>query len=186
MLVKDNLGDIVQFALVETPIRKELIDEIDLGPFKHKVDRGLPLRKAAFQTLETVFLKAPDYVDVLQIVDAIVSSGLADTEEDNVVLTLHILAKLTQKASVVVMSRIENIVAAFEKLFQSNFKLISQKQSQERAMNIIRAVLRVVYAFASSSELQETPVPRFTDFLKNIVLVNADAKQMYERIALSA
>jgi hypothetical protein len=53
-------------------------------------------------------------------------------------------------------------------------------------MNIIRAVLRVVYAFASSAELQETPVARFTDFLKNVVLVNPDAKQMYERIALSA
>jgi hypothetical protein len=53
-------------------------------------------------------------------------------------------------------------------------------------MNIIRAVLRVVYAFASSAELQETPVARFTDFLKNVVLANPDAKQMYERIALSA
>jgi len=64
-----------------------------------------------------VFVKAPDFVDVLHIVDAIVSSGLVDTEEENVVLTLHILAKLTQKANVVVLSRIEQIVAAFEKIF---------------------------------------------------------------------
>jgi hypothetical protein len=46
-----------------------------------------------------------------------VTSGLVDTEEENVVLTLHILVKLTQKANVVVVSRIEHIVAAFEKLF---------------------------------------------------------------------
>jgi len=46
--VRGMIGDITQFALAETAIRKELIDEIDLGPFKHKVDRGLPLRKAAF------------------------------------------------------------------------------------------------------------------------------------------
>jgi hypothetical protein len=46
-----------------------------------------------------------------------VTSGLVDTEEENVVLTLHILAKLTQKANLIVISRIENIVAAFEKLF---------------------------------------------------------------------
>lgn len=59
------------------------------------------------------------------MVDAIVTSGLVDTEEENVVLTLHILTKLTQKANVVVVSRIELIVGAFEKLFQSNFKLIS-------------------------------------------------------------
>lgn len=116
-VVRTQLADITQFALAETTIRKELIEEIDLGPFKHKVDRGLPLRKAAFQLLETVFLKAPDYIDVLQVVDAIVTSGLIDTEEENVVLTLHILAKLTQKANVIVLSRIEHIVAAFEKLF---------------------------------------------------------------------
>lgn len=60
-----QLPDITQFALAETAIRKELIDEIDLGPFKHKVDRGLPVRKAAFQLLETVFIKACDHVDVL-------------------------------------------------------------------------------------------------------------------------
>ena len=36
------------FALQETKIRKELIEEVDLGPFKHKVDNGLGMRKAAF------------------------------------------------------------------------------------------------------------------------------------------
>ena len=57
--------------------------------------------------LETIFNRATDHVDVLQIVDAIVNSGLTDTEEENVVLTLHILAKLSQRACVVVCSRIE-------------------------------------------------------------------------------
>jgi cullin-associated NEDD8-dissociated protein 1 len=121
--------DDTAFAHDETSVRKELIDEIDLGPFKHKVDRGLPLRKAAFQLLETLFNRASDQVDVLQIVDAIVNSGLTDTEEESVVLTLNVLEKISKRACVVVFSRIEQITAAFEKLFSSNFKLISQKQS---------------------------------------------------------
>ena len=121
--------DVTAFAHDETSVRKELIDEIDLGPFKHKVDRGLPLRKAAFQLLETLFNRASDQVDVLQIVDAIVNSGLTDTEEESVVLTLNVLEKISKRACVVVFSRIEQITAAFEKLFSSNFKLISQKQS---------------------------------------------------------
>jgi hypothetical protein len=79
--------------------------------------------------LETLFNCASDQVDVLQIVDAIVNSGLTDTEEESVVLTLNVLEKIYKLACVVVFSRIEQITAAFEKLFSSNFKLISQKQS---------------------------------------------------------
>lgn len=37
-----------------------LVEEIDYGAFKEKLDRGLPLRKAAFQCLETM-LEALEY-----------------------------------------------------------------------------------------------------------------------------
>ena len=70
------------------------------SPFKHKVHRGLPIRKAAFQSLETIFNRDSDHIDVLKIVDAILNSGLTDQEEENVALTLHIIAKLTQLADV--------------------------------------------------------------------------------------
>ena len=65
------------------------------------------MRKAAFTLLETLFTKASDHVDILQIVDAVVNLGLIDPAEESVVLNLHILAKLAQKANVVVISRID-------------------------------------------------------------------------------
>ena len=52
--LSQSVGEILNFALEETKIRPELIEEVDLGPFKHKKDNGLPMRKAAFQLLETL------------------------------------------------------------------------------------------------------------------------------------
>ena len=46
--LSQSIGEILGFALEETKIRPELIEEVDLGPFKHKKDNGLPMRKAAF------------------------------------------------------------------------------------------------------------------------------------------
>lgn len=97
-IVKDNLKELEEFAHGETSVRKDLIDEVDLGPFKHKVDRGLPMRKSAFHLLETLFDRgAADYCDMNRLVEAVTTLGLIDAAEEVSVLNLHILAKLTQR-----------------------------------------------------------------------------------------
>jgi len=47
----DNVIPIIYKATITD---KSLIKEVDLGPFKHRVDDGLPLRKAAFQCMDTL------------------------------------------------------------------------------------------------------------------------------------
>lgn len=93
------------------PIRKELIEEVDIGPFTQKYDRGIPIRRAAFQLLQTLFeVGALNSDGILKLVDAIVTYGLIDTAEEVVVLNLQILAKVTQKACVHVVTKLEQIV----------------------------------------------------------------------------
>lgn len=98
------IDDILAFGLNETQIRKELIEEVDLGPFKHKVDHGLAMRKAAFQLLETLQDRAADSVNLSNIVDTIITRGLTDTAEECVVLNLNILAKMSQSSINVVIN----------------------------------------------------------------------------------
>lgn len=50
-LLRGDAEQIIQLSLLETPVKKDLIKTIDLGPFKHTVDHGVPIRKSAFNLL---------------------------------------------------------------------------------------------------------------------------------------
>ena len=185
VMLRTHVAGILDFALQETRTRPELIQEVDLGPFKHMVDNGLPMRKAAYQLLETLIEKAADCIDLNRVVNTIIQDGLNDKAEECVVLNLGILAKMSTNSAGVVISYLDQIVTAFQTLFQANLKLISSTQSQERAQNIVRAMLRVVYLVNASPELEEFPNASFSDFFRNQVLNNADSRQIYDKITAS-
>lgn len=44
-LIRDLLPDLQPLLYEETKVRKQLIREVEMGPFKHTVDDGLDLRK---------------------------------------------------------------------------------------------------------------------------------------------
>lgn len=46
-LILPHLGELVPFVLKESVIKKELIREVMMGPFKHTVDDGLEVRKVS-------------------------------------------------------------------------------------------------------------------------------------------
>jgi len=47
-LVRDLLPTLLPWLYSETKVKSELIREVEMGPFKHTVDDGLDIRKAAF------------------------------------------------------------------------------------------------------------------------------------------
>ena len=49
---------------METTIKPELITEVDLGPFKHKNDDGIPIRKAAYALIDTLVEKLAERIDI--------------------------------------------------------------------------------------------------------------------------
>ena len=57
--------------------QKELIREVEMGPFKHTVDDGLDLRKAAFECMYTLMETCLDQLDVFQFLSHI-EDGLKD------------------------------------------------------------------------------------------------------------
>ena len=107
IVLREKVPSILDFALQETKTRPELIQEVDLGPFKHTVDNGLPMRKAAYQLLETLIEKAADSIDLSRVVNTIIQDGLQDKAEECVVLNLGILAKMSVNSAGVVISYLD-------------------------------------------------------------------------------
>jgi cullin-associated NEDD8-dissociated protein 1 len=167
----------------ETVIKPELISEVDLGPFKHKVDEGIPIRKAAFALLDTLLEKVPERTDVSAIFDVSLK-GLDDQAEECMIQCLHIIGRLHGYTPGTVLAHLENLVDAFEKLFGKNMKLISSAQSSEKAQNIMRAILRVVEMIQRNPDSDSNA--KFVDFFKTQVMENASSKEMYEKIAATA
>jgi cullin-associated NEDD8-dissociated protein 1 len=62
-IIIDLMNDLITAKLFETlTFKQEKV--VDLGPFKHKVDEGLPLRKAALTAIETILDTIPERLDV--------------------------------------------------------------------------------------------------------------------------
>jgi cullin-associated NEDD8-dissociated protein 1 len=108
-LIKNDVETLFKIIYGEVEVKKELIKEVDLGPFKHKIDEGRPIRKAGFVLLDTIFEKMPEKINVPVALDTILI-GLSDPDDDCVSQTLHILIKLIRWAPGAVVGQMSNIL----------------------------------------------------------------------------
>lgn len=114
MSVRHDLDKLHKFTIFETQIRPELISEVDLGPFKHKVDEGIPIRKAAYGLLDTMLEKIPEKSDCNHIAEVVIK-GLDDSAEECMIICLHVIGRLIAWAPTIVVSNMDHLLESFEK-----------------------------------------------------------------------
>lgn len=93
-LIRDLLESVLPQLYSETKVKKELIREVEMGPFKHNIDDGLDIRKAAFECMYTLLDSCLDRIDVFEFLNH-VESGLKD-HYDIKMLTYLMVARLAQ------------------------------------------------------------------------------------------
>lgn len=91
-LVRELLPSLLPYLYSETKVKKELIREVEMGPFKHTVDDGLDIRKAAFECMYTLLEQGLERVDIMQFLEH-VQAGLRD-HYDIKMLTYLMTARL--------------------------------------------------------------------------------------------
>nr|XP_009762524.1 PREDICTED: cullin-associated NEDD8-dissociated protein 1 [Nicotiana sylvestris]XP_009762525.1 PREDICTED: cullin-associated NEDD8-dissociated protein 1 [Nicotiana sylvestris] len=142
-LIKGLLPELLPLLYDQTIIQKELIRTVDLGPFKHTVDDGLELRKAAFECVDTLLDTCLDQVNPSSFIVPYLQSGLDDHYD--VKMPCHlILSKLADKCPSAVLAVLDSLVDPLQKTINFRPKQDAVKQEVDRNEDMIRSALRAI------------------------------------------
>ena len=143
-LIRDLLRTVLPHLYKETEKRKELIREVEMGPFKHEVDDGLDLRKAAFECMYTLLETCVDRLDIFEFLSH-VQDGLKD-HYDIKMLTYLMVSRVSQLCPGAVLQRLDKLVEPLKMTCTTKVKANSVKQEYEKQDELKRSAMRAIAA----------------------------------------
>jgi len=165
----------------ETKVRKELIREVEMGPFKHTVDDGLDIRKAAFECMYTLLDSCLDRIDIFEFLKH-VEDGLND-HYDIKMLTYLMLVRLAYLCPSAVLQHLDRIVEPLRATCTTKVKANSVKQEFEKQDELKRSAMRAVAALLHITDADKSPL--MNEFLSQIKS-NPELSAMFESIQKDA
>ncbi|XP_054071793.1 cullin-associated NEDD8-dissociated protein 1-like isoform X1 [Rissa tridactyla] len=154
-LIRDLLNAVLPSLYNETKVRRELIREVEMGPFKHTVDDGLDVRKAAFECMYTLLESCLDRLDIYEYLNH-VEDGLKD-HYDIRMLTFIMLARLSTLCPSAVLQRLERLIEPLRATCSTKVKAGSVKQEFEKQDELKRSAMRAVAALLTIPEVEKSP-----------------------------
>jgi cullin-associated NEDD8-dissociated protein 1 len=155
---------LIQHLYNETKIRKELIREVEMGPFKHTVDDGLDLRKAAFECMYTLLDSCLDRIDIFDFLNH-VEDGLKD-HYDIKMLTYLMLVRLSTLCPNALLQRLDRLIDPLKNTCLQKVKSNAVKQEYEKNDELKRSALRALVALLNIPDAEKNGLMR--DFITNI------------------
>ena len=144
-LVISHLDTLLPLVMTETVPRPELIREVTMGPFKHKVDDGLELRKSAYETLYALMETAFTRMSVTPFYDRVVA-GVGDEHEIKILCCL-MLTKMATLVPEETIRRLPDVAAAFRAVLAFKPKDNAVKQELEKLGEHNKAICKVAVVF---------------------------------------
>nr|KAF6420044.1 putative cullin associated and neddylation dissociated 2 (putative) [Molossus molossus] len=176
-LVRDLLDDILPLLYQETKIRRDLIREVEMGPFKHTVDDGLDVRKAAFECMYSLLESCLGQLDICEFLNH-VEDGLKD-HYDIRMLTFIMLARLATLCPAPVLQRVDRLIEPLRATCIAKVKAGSVKQEFEKQDELKRSAMRAVAALLTIPEVGKSPI--MADFSSQI-RSNPELASLFESI----
>ncbi|KAI0431956.1 armadillo-type protein [Xylaria sp. FL1042] len=149
-LILPHLGELIPFVMTESIIKKELIREVQMGPFKHTVDDGLEARKSAYETLYSLMETSFSRVSSPEFYDRIIA-GLDDDNDIRALCNL-MLGKLIVIDPDETTRRLDTIAQCYRKTLSTKLKDGAVKQEHEKQEEANKSVLRVSLLLAEKTK----------------------------------
>ena len=146
LLAGGLLAPIVPALFEQTKVNKALIRIVDLGPFKHQIDDGLELRKAAYECLDVLLDRGVEGISPGDVADALLG-GLADHYD--VKMRCHLLViKVAGIAPGAVASRLDRLVEPLTGTLTARVKADAVQQEVDRNEDLLRSCLRAIHSLS--------------------------------------
>ena len=161
--VLPDLSQLLPLVLKDSKIKPELIREVQMGPFKHKVDDGLDVRKvstehwihsvmpltyvgikSAYETLYALLKNAFSRISTLDLFDRVIA-GLEDEHEIKVLCNI-MLTDLIILDPDETFRRLDTIAESFKRVLSFKPKENAVKQELEKVEEARKGVLKVTVA----------------------------------------
>jgi len=155
-LVLPHLSELLPYAMQASVVRPDLIREVQMGPFKHKVDDGLEMRKSAYETLYAL-LDSPasrQRLDMVTYYDRIVA-GIGDEHEIKVLCCL-VLGKLISLVPSECVRRMDSLAQAFRVVLSFKPKENAVKQELEKIAEQQKSIVKISVAFTKAFAGEES------------------------------
>merc|ERR1711902_280188 len=136
-LIIASVDSVVPIIYASCVTNKALIREVDLGPFKHRADDGLPLRKAAFSCLESL-LESTAVINKLDLFEFVkyLRNGLVDESPDIQMLTYQIFYKVGKFHGAMIVGALDTLPGDLMKGIKAKMNQAKGSKDAERAKDI--------------------------------------------------
>ncbi|PLB47544.1 TATA-binding protein-interacting protein [Aspergillus steynii IBT 23096] len=140
-IILPHLNELLPAVFGDTQIKPELIREVQMGPFKHKVDDGLELRKSAYETLYASLDTAFSLTHVSEFFDRILAG--IDDEQDIRTISNFMTSKLITLAPEETQRYLDALSERYSTVLSFKPKDNAVKQELEKAQEASNGVLKI-------------------------------------------
>ena len=156
-IVSPHLAQLIPLVIKESRANTDLVREVQMGPFRHKVDDGLELRKvsdcrninipapdniqSAYETLYSLMENAYTRINPLDLFDRVIA-GLEDEHEIKILCNLMV-TKLIVLDPDETTRRLDDIADRYRTILSFKAKDNSVKQELEKAAEASKGALKL-------------------------------------------